>query len=101
MKIFCYLFTFYILYLLAYPCQDDIDELFIHKTEKSTDSGHEHKDCHSCSPFCICNCCHVNTIVALKVIIKAVSTLPSLFISIYKEDSPKEIILPIWQPPKL
>ena len=101
MKYFCLIFSVYIIGLLAFPCQDDIDELFVNKTEKSTTSNHEHKDCHSCSPFCVCNCCQVNTIVVMKAVINAIVTRPTLFVSIYKENPPKEIILPIWQPPKL
>ena len=87
--------------LLAYPCQDGRE--IAEKTEKSTRHNHEDdgKDCHTCTPFCICSCCHVNTIVILKVFLEAAVSVPTIYISIYKENPAKEIILPIWQPPKL
>ncbi|MEI7594767.1 MAG: DUF6660 family protein [Bacteroidota bacterium] len=99
MKILCYLLSIYIICLLGVPCQDTCDMSDNHKTEEPT--SHDEKDCHQCSPFCHCNCCHVNTIVSLKIILNAIETTPSVFVSIYKEIPVKDIILHIWQPPKL
>lgn len=100
MKFFCYILSIYIISLLAYPCHDKSDHLNTYKTEKSTDQNHNEQECHTCSPFCSCSCCNVNTIVTVKAGIKTAETVSALPVSIYKETSIKDIILSIWQPPK-
>ncbi len=104
MKLFCYIFSFYIICLLAYPCQD-YKNISCSNYKEECSSSTEHKednDCHSCPPFCVCNCCQVNTIVVLKVLLNSVNIdLIAEVRTIYKEISVKEIILTIWQPPKI
>ena len=97
MKIICSIFSIYIICLLAYPCQDSC----VHSDIKSTNHEQDDDDCHVCPPFCICNCCHVNTLITLKTILEKVITVPVLVVCIYKESSIKDIIHSIWQPPKL
>ncbi len=101
MKLLCCIFSIYILSLLAVPCQDNGDTLFSDKTERSANHSHNDNDCHGCTPFCICNCCHVNTIIVLNVFINTAETVPTLFKSIYCEASVKDVIFAIWQPPKI
>jgi len=100
MKLFCYIISIYIIGLLLFPCQNNGDLSFTNKTEKSANHNHEEQGCHTCPPFCVCDCCQVNTIISLKTIINSTETVPVLFICIYKETPLKDIILSIWQPPK-
>ena len=86
--------------MLAYPCQDNCDDLCAHKTEKASSHQHDENDCHSCSPFCFCNCCHVSTIVSYHAIINIFETIPVKLVSIIKEVPIKDILLSIWQPPE-
>ncbi len=99
MKWLSYIVSIYIFSLLIFPCQDDC--IFSATTETEHSTNHDDQDCHSCSPFCVCNCCHVNTIITLSAIIKTTVTIPTLFNVIYKESFIKDIIFSIWQPPKI
>lgn len=83
------------------PCHDDTTISQSQEIEKATTHDQKQQDCHTCSPFCICNCCQINTIVALNSIIKAYDTVPLLFVSFYNEVPLKDISLSIWQPPKI
>ncbi|OFX17468.1 MAG: hypothetical protein A2033_12100 [Bacteroidetes bacterium GWA2_31_9] len=101
MKLFSFIFSIYIISLLVYPCQES-SEISSHNTEQSQNTNHSHneQDCHSCAPFCICNCCQVNTLTSLKVSVKAIPAILEKITFIYKETSVKDIVLTIWQPPK-
>ncbi|MFA6922929.1 MAG: DUF6660 family protein [Bacteroidales bacterium] len=99
MKLFCYIFLIYIINILVYPCRDNGNISFVNKSANSN-QNHDEQDCHTCPPFCICNCCQVNTITSLKMTIKTIKTIPIIFVSIYKETPLKDIIFSIWQPPK-
>jgi hypothetical protein len=101
MKLLCYVLSFYIFSLVAIPCHDDANILLTQNIEKSTTHNQDKQNCDTCSPFCICNCCQTNTIVALYSIITANETVPSIFISFYNEAPIKDISLSIWQPPKI
>lgn len=85
---------------MTYPCQDGGDILCMNKTENSTNNNHTDNDCHTCPPFCVCNCCHVNTIIALNESVNAITPIPVVVTYIYNVISLKDIILDIWQPPK-
>ncbi len=100
MRLICFIISAYIFILVAYPCQDECgNHLNKHQTEKTSDSHDE--ECPNCSPFCCCNCCHVNTIVSIKITSDFVHVLPGIFLSSIKENGIKDISLPIWQPPKI
>lgn len=101
MKIICYIFSIYIITLLTYPCQDGKDIASLNNTEQSANHSHNDKDCHTCPPFCVCNCCHVNTIITLKTYFKVIETIPVEIFSVYKVISLKDIVFSIWQPPKI
>jgi hypothetical protein len=99
MKWLSYIVSIYVFCLLAFPCQDDCILSASTETEHST--SHDDKDCNSCSPFCFCNCCHVNTIVTFNAVLTNAVIIPTFFEIIYKESFIKEIIFSIWQPPKI
>lgn len=101
MKLLSIIFCVYILSLLAYPCQDEICVAHTSHAEKSSPHNHHEKDCHTCSPFCVCNCCHTNTNVALNAVSINVELPLAFIINTYKESPIKDISLSIWQPPKI
>jgi len=103
MKFMAYILSIYIFSLLTYPCQDAICNTHLCKIEKSTDhnKSHDEQKCHGCSPFCVCCCCHANTLTSIKTDLKIVGTTPILYIVEYNESFLKEINNAIWEPPKV
>ncbi|MCC6688062.1 MAG: hypothetical protein IT268_03305 [Saprospiraceae bacterium] len=106
MKIFAFLFSFYILALSVVPCTDQAGCGF--QTEQtdnhSKEEGHHHdsesKD--HCTPFCVCTCCsqafnhnfYKSAITERKEgVTHECPAYTSSFIS--------EIFFQIWQPPKI
>jgi hypothetical protein len=101
MKLLCYILIIYVSGLITYPCKDNCENVPGAKTEKVADQHNdntEHK-CHTCSPFCLCSCCQINLILALKPIIGIGETVPLILTSFYKEISIIEISSSIWRPP--
>jgi hypothetical protein len=101
MKIMGKILIIYIFTLLAFPCQDSFGFSCPQHNEQSTDQDGCPIDCHTCSPFCTCNCCHTNTVVALESNLISVEFIPFSYISLYKDEYFQEITLAIWQPPKI
>jgi hypothetical protein len=61
MKIFCAIFSFYLLLLAVQPCQDFVPEGMarqVQSCEKALrcESDQMPPDDHECSPFCTCSC---------------------------------------------
>jgi hypothetical protein len=102
-KLICKILIIYIFSLLAFPCQDSFGYTCSHENGKTQNDHHENcpDDCHMCSPFCTCNCCHTNTIVAIENNNVTVEFVPVFFISLYIEDCYSDVLIPIWQPPKI
>ena len=104
MKVLSIILTFYLFYLCSFPCQDkcNVSECKA-KTEADSHKSHESKsdDCSTCSPFCVCNCCHGNTLIALSPVFTAFYNIPSTDITSYRVFQIKEILFSIWQPPKI
>jgi len=105
MKWLSLFFAFYVLCLCAFPCQDNGDHSDFSSgkivKEKTCDGHHGSNCCHKCSPFCFCNCCHVVTVVALKMELKEIMSIPVASYSAYIIPMLKEIPQMIWQPPKI
>lgn len=83
---------------MAYPCQDSLDISIKCKNEKAAD--HNEKDCKTCPPFCVCNCCQSSTIVNVYACFETIKTVPTVFNFFYPETPVKDLIQAIWQPPK-
>ncbi|HEY8657642.1 MAG TPA: DUF6660 family protein [Hanamia sp.] len=102
MKFITFIIAVLILVLSVMPCTDANAMNSKAKTELNQTShqqGNPLSD--TCSPFCLCSCCtgfpiihHVATIHIAQLMANAAtrSFLPSEII---------EIILPVWQPPRL
>jgi hypothetical protein len=60
--------SFMILLLMATPCHDyaqDNTLLKATQADHKTETNHSHQDTDLCSPFCVCQCCQSNVIVAI------------------------------------
>ena len=88
--------------LTLLPCVDNQIEPCCNHTEFSKQDPNTHStDLDMCSPFCTCNCCHVNTIVSKLVVIQPKSTLPEIISCDMHITQLQEIPIAIWQPPKI
>jgi hypothetical protein len=109
MKVFCFIFTVYILFLSLQPCEEmtAVADLRADSSQEETkiqngeQTGEKSDDC---SPFCICSCCHFSTAYQLKTfsvtnkITASIISRPNFsyqnpYYQIYKTS--------IWQPPKI
>lgn len=108
MKVFCIIFTIYILFLSFQPCEEmtAIAELRVDKVSEQTHiqiSEQTEKESENCSPFCICSCCHFSTVyqfktfsVTNKITVAAISR-PHFY---YQNPYYQTYKTSIWQPPK-
>jgi len=62
MKYLAFIFSVYIFALNLAPCADFVSSADAMKSEisQTMDENHQHQNLDLCSPFCICQCCHVN-----------------------------------------
>lgn len=101
MKYLAIILSLYVVFLCSLQCQDEIEVCCkANDTSHKTDNHHDN-DCHSCSPFCVCNCCHANTLVIVKKAVEPVCKVENAYHVIFSEGNPQEILQNIWQPPKI
>jgi hypothetical protein len=102
MKFLALLLSIYIFALNLAPCADYVGASDADKTEISQAIGddHKHQDSDSCSPFCICQCCHISTTYLQFVDIKLAA--PSIYTKdfFYLNGIEKDYTASILQPPK-
>jgi hypothetical protein len=103
MKLFAYIFSFYILLLTAIPCVDHPEDQSVKKSEIAQSSAENHQN-HSdqCSPFCTCDCC-VSPVIHQDSIarIDNFSILPGSFSPEYSSVVFSCPLSSIWQPPQI
>ncbi|WP_438710982.1 DUF6660 family protein [Aquimarina muelleri] len=83
MKFFVVILSVYFLGLSFIPCEDAVventsmDQEVVEYLDKSTDNHHADL----CSPFCSCQCCHVNVaeigVQPYKIITPQISKIPN------------------------
>jgi len=102
MKILAYIFSFYLLFLNAYPCIDASIDMSMQNIELSSHSSDKHQDdADQCSPFCTCNCC------ITPIISPSLTNLTDFYpfqaekYIIQSSSSFSSSLAAIWQPPKL
>lgn len=102
MKFLTIILSLYIFALNLAPCADydalgnDI------KTEVSqlVDNDHQHQDSDLCSPFCICQCCHISTIPFDIPDLKLNTSFITTKNNFYQKGLEKDFTSSILQPPK-
>ena len=98
MKHLAFILSIYIFGLNLAPCEDygmfDNDV----KTEVSKNIGDNHEGSDLCSPFCICQCCHISTInfkfVNVKFNISYISTQDFFYLNGIEKDFTTSILQP-------
>ena len=102
MKIFVYIFTAYILWLISAPCIDESQDKLINAIERTHNTQHDQaQGSDHCSPFCTCDCCVSPSVYQECNINFRVSFLK---VKIFSAPSPNYFSIlssSIWQPPKL
>lgn len=102
MKILSFILSIYIFALNIASCEDYSafhDEV---KTEisQTADNDHQHQGSDLCSPFCNCQCCHINTMQFKIINIKFNIAFYSTQDFFYLNGSEKDFVTSILQPPK-
>ncbi|WNW01702.1 DUF6660 family protein [Tenacibaculum sp. HL-MS23] len=102
MKFLAFILSIYISALNLVPCTDfDVSDNDV-KTEilQAMDNDHQHQGSDLCSPFCICQCCHINAthhqFVYTNIDFRYISTQDFF----YHKSLEKEITTSILQPPR-
>ena len=105
MKTFTFTFIFYILLLLAQPCQDTFVQVSRNDESETINERQPAEDDtqpEDCSPFCICACRQVPTayhyFTSINVEVKGSATRAPAFE--YQNPYTKNFHDSIWQPPK-
>lgn len=102
MKSIAFILSIYIFVLNLAPCEDYVMSDDNAKTEisQSMDDDHQHQGSDLCSPFCICQCCHINATyfqyVDLNLDFPYISTLDFLYLN----GTEKDFTPSIFQPPR-
>ncbi|MCA1623370.1 MAG: hypothetical protein LC768_06840 [Acidobacteria bacterium] len=109
MKVFCFIFSVYLLVLSVQPCQDFAASEFSRpqikneQTRLYSNGENTESESHECSPFCICSCRQVSVTDTISVLSSnkklAVFTKSAAQIS-YQNDYSHQPLNFIWQPPK-
>ena len=100
MKFIALILSIYILTLNLVPCEDSVVIDNKTQTEISQPAGddHQHQDSDFCSPFCICQCCHINVIqyqfTDTKLEINNISTQDFFYLSGTEKDFATSILQP-------
>ncbi|MGI8849068.1 MAG: DUF6660 family protein [Pyrinomonadaceae bacterium] len=109
MKVFCFIFSFYLLLLSVQPCQDfaasefsrpqtGSEQTLLHPSGEDTQT-----ETHECSPFCICSCRQVSVKYDFSIfsLPKEITVFAKLTAQIsYQDDYSHQHFDSIWQPPK-
>ncbi|WP_317172960.1 DUF6660 family protein [Constantimarinum furrinae] len=102
MKFTAFILSIYIFTLNLAPCEDNtvLDNEVKTEISQSTGDNHNHQNSDLCSPFCICQCCHINAtylqFTDLKLDIDQFSTNDFLFFN----NTVKGFTGSILQPPR-
>lgn len=102
MKVLAILLSFYIFGLNLAPCADNDVPNSEAQTEitESFDNDHQHQDSDLCSPFCICQCCHINATHYQFANLKLDNTYNSTQIFFCLSGLEKDFTTSILQPPR-
>jgi hypothetical protein len=109
MKIFCFIFSIYLLLLSVQPCQGIAAVGFSQpktENEQSNLQNHEEtEDCetHECSPFCICSCRQISVPFNFSAVAinQETAAFTKEFPKVFSQDNYHlQYFDSIWQPPK-
>jgi hypothetical protein len=105
MRIFAYIFSFYLFALAIMPCSDKEDCKYMgneQTTFSTTDHSDHDSDTENCSPFCMCACCGQSvTNIFYPAVLNNQTPVSAQKFPIYNASFVSEVYLSIWQPPKI
>ena len=104
MKVIALIFSIYILGINFVPCNDVAQENLSNDVIENVASveGHSHNDfVDLCPPFCQCHCCHVHVIKFQVNEFEAINNEISKKQFAHIDNSGKEIIQRLLQPPRV
>ncbi len=102
MKFLAFILSIYIFALNLAPCEDYtmLDNEIQTEISHLADDDHQHQGADLCSPFCICQCCHISAMhfkfVYEKLDISNISTQDFF----YQSGTEKDFTTSILQPPR-
>jgi len=101
-KFFSIILTIYFLGLNFAPCSDAVPNSDDGHTEisQAADAGHDHATRDMCSPFCQCNCCHVNTIDSFLSAFKPLQPIVAQLSTLHFDSRGKDFQNLLLQPPR-
>jgi len=103
MKYLAFILAIYIFALNLAPCDDNgmFDNDVKTEVSQAINDNHQHQNSDLCSPFCICQCCHISAtyfqIADLKLNISFISTHDFLYLN----GSEKDFTTSVLQPPQV
>ena len=103
MKFLAFILSMYLFALNLAPCADYVASDDDAKTEisQAIDSDHQHPDSDLCSPFCICQCCHINATYFKFVDLRFEFTYISTQDFLHLNGTEKDFTNSILQPPRV
>lgn len=100
-KLFTFIFAFYILLLSTLPCCA-VDNCNDETQQTQTADKHEHNDsCQNCSPFTLCGNCVGFTFIANSLQVDLAQQFTEQTFSGYIQSYLPQYISSFWQPPRL
>ena len=100
MKFLAFILSIYIFALNLAPCVDNdaFDNEINTEISQAIGDDHQHQDSDLCSPFCICQCCHINVIyyqfTYTKLDINIISTQDFFYLKGIEKDFSTSILQP-------
>ena len=102
MKYLAFILSIYIFALNLAPCEDysALDNEVKTEISQAVDHEHQHQNLDLCSPFCICQCCHISTINFKFVDVSINTSYISTQDFFYQNGTEKDFTTSILQPPR-
>ncbi|SFZ93067.1 hypothetical protein SAMN05428642_1021162 [Flaviramulus basaltis] len=102
MKFLAFILSIYIFALNLAPCQDysDFNDEVKIEISQSLSDDHQHLGSDLCSPFCICQCCHISATHFKSVNVKFNKSDISTQDFFYINGSERKFTTSILQPPR-
>lgn len=103
MKFLAFILSIYIFTLNLAPCEDykEPDNEVQTEISQAVGDDHQHQGLDLCSPFCICQCCHINAMhfkfINVKFNISYISTQDFFYLN----GTEKDFATSILQPPRV
>ena len=102
MKFLALILSLYVFALNFAPCEDTgaLDNELNTEISQAIDNDHQHQGTDMCSPFCICQCCHINATYLKNVDFNVTSNVISTEVFYHFKGLENDFKPTILQPPQ-